>query len=106
MVRAKIPAETGLKPERWRDLSEGEYQQLSIREKIRHQKILAHEAAVKAGPMWRNRGTDATFARPVDGRVSADDMPGTFHHWKAIEAGHYAEARRLADIIRDREVAQ
>jgi hypothetical protein len=38
------PSERAAGVERWRELSEAEYQALTVREKIRHHQILAHAA--------------------------------------------------------------
>lgn len=100
MLRAKMPLENaGEKPLPWAPISNEEYDRLTIREKIRHQKILAHEAGCKAGPMWRNPTGGAKISRPTPGHTPADDLSPAFRHWKAVQAEHLAEAKRLQEII-------
>lgn len=106
LVRGSLPnPSAGVKPEEWRPLSDQEYAGLTIREKMRHQMILAAEAAKKAGPMWRNP-EGAGIARPVDGRIPPEEMPDVYRHWKAIEASHLKEVTRLREYIsRDERAA-
>lgn len=73
----------------WQPLSDAEYDQLSLRDKIRHHRILAHEARRKAGPMWRN-GKPAT----------AEDMPEIWRSWNARADNHEDEAHRLQATLK------
>lgn len=99
LVRGSMPIQSaGGKIEVWRPLSDQEYAGLSVREKIRHQLILAHEASCMAGPMWRNP-EGANMSRPTDGRLRLEDMPAAYKRWKDVEAGHMAEVARLRKII-------
>lgn len=89
MVRAATPSNqdpTANRP--WTPLSDAEYERLTITEKVRHQKLLAMEAGRKAGPMWAGGA-----------RASVECMPARWHEWKAREANHYEEARRLQAIL-------
>jgi hypothetical protein len=105
LIRAKLPREaSGDAPKAWRPLSDEEYAQLSVREKIRHQTILAHEASVKAGPMWRNP-PGSNMSRPMPGHIRAEDMPDTWRRWRDVAAGHMAEATRLRKYLRQQPVA-
>ena len=63
------------------------YERMTLAEKIRHHTILATEAEMKAGPMWRG-GKDG-FA------LSIAQMPPAWHEWKAKAAFHYDEIRSL-----------
>jgi len=99
MVRGKLPPEKREREGDWRELSDDEYRALSVREKIRHQLILAHRAGAKAGPMWRNPENTANIRRPMPGHIPLEEMPGAYHHWKHVEAQHLAEAKRLREII-------
>lgn len=98
LVREIAPADDGPKVEVWRPLTDEEYRALSVREKIRHQLILAHQARCKAGPMYRNeRG--ASVGRPMGERLSTEQMPETWHRWSRVAEGHEAEAKRLREIL-------
>lgn len=102
LIRSKMPVKVEERISDWRPLTDDEYRALSVREKIRHQLILAHEAGCKAGPMWRNP-EGANMARPVDGRVPLEEMPASYRHWREVEARHHAEAKRLREIINQPE---
>jgi hypothetical protein len=80
--------------EPWRQLTDDEYQRLSLSEKIRHHRILASEALRKAGPMWRNGGP-----------IAVEDMPEAWHIWKRKAEGHHAEAARLQKNLKRDEAA-
>lgn len=99
LVRSKLPIESKGRPQDWAPLSDDEYRALPIRDKIRHQLILAHEAGCKAGPMWRNPEGGGKMSRPVDGRLMPEDMPPTHRHWTEVRASHMAEVKRLREII-------
>lgn len=74
----------------WRPLTDEEYERLSLSDKIRHQRILAEEAAQRAGPQMRNR-------RPV----LAEDMPDRWHMWRARAENHQGEVKRLLKLLHD-----
>lgn len=100
IVRAKTPlASSGDKPREWTPISDAEYDSLSLREKIRHQRILAHEAYCKAGPMWKTPQGGTTLRRPVAGHVAERDMPDIWRHWRSIGQRHDAEAKRLQERL-------
>lgn len=84
------PGRVGAGPrlEAWRPLSDYEYDRLPLREKIRHQRILAEAAAQKAGPQMINK-------RPA----LADDMPAHWHEWRQKAANHTDEVRRLSEKL-------
>lgn len=85
-------AARGRKDEAWRPLTDDEYRGLTLREKIRHHQILAHQARTKAGPMW----TEGEKGRPL----TRDQMPQRWHELQAQADGHDAEVRRLRAMIR------
>lgn len=76
----------------WRELSDAEYQALDLPGKERHHMILSNQAAVKAGPMWRD-GKPA----PIEA------MPPVWHEWRRRSEHHREEARRLRDLYRRAE---
>ena len=78
--------------DRWESISDSEYEALPLTAKIRHQKILANEAACKAGPM---------FARSKGGAIALEEMSEDARRWKTKAANHYAEAKRLRLILDD-----
>jgi len=99
LIRGKLPANDDPRPDDWRPLTDEEFARLSIREKIRHHLILAHDAGIKAGPMWKTpQGSHA--GRPMPGHIEAKDMPETWSRWKSIEANHLTEVKRLREIVR------
>jgi hypothetical protein len=89
----------------WRPLSDAEYGALGLREKIRHQQILAAEARRKAGPMWRNPPGGASIQRPKPGHVEPHEMSPAYRKWSEIASGHEAEAKRLRGYLRSVPVA-
>lgn len=97
LIRGAMPSAPSERVEVWRELSDSEYANLTVREKIRHRTILAHEARLKAGPMYRNT---TNMTKPRDGSLSAEEMPGTWRHWSQIAEGHEAEAKRLREVLR------
>lgn len=105
LVRARLPAQKGPKVEVWREPTEDEYRAMTVREKIRHHHIMAHEAGVKAGPMWRNPEGAANIRRPMPGHLTIEEMPPTYHHWKRMQANHAAEAKRLREMINKADAA-
>ena len=82
----------GDKAEAWRPLSDAEYRGLTVREKIRHHQILAHQARTKAGPMWEH----GMMGRPL----AREEMPEKWHDLHRLADGHDAEVRRLRAMIR------
>ena len=101
MVRAVLPAKgEGPKVEAWRPISDDEYRQLPIREKIRHLQIVRSELMTNAGPMIKNEGS-------FKGRhLTPDEMPPKWHDAKARAAVIDAEINRLRETInRAREQA-
>lgn len=83
-VRGAMPKSGSVNNERWRVLTDAEYDGLTMSEKIRHRTIMAMEAKTKAGPMWRSGGP-----------VAPEDMPESWHTWSAIARGHYEEASHM-----------
>lgn len=80
----------------WRPATEAEYTAMSIRGKIHEQTILAHEAAGKAGPMFRN----TTQGPRMSGvHLTADEMPPAHAHWRQVAANHMAEVKRLRQYV-------
>lgn len=102
MIRAKQPIQrSGEKNGPWRELSDREYDALSLRDKARHQRILAAEARRKAGPMFKNTSHDIRNA--AGNFIAPQDMPNAWRRWQEIADHHEAEAKRLTKIIRDAE---
>lgn len=79
----------GGRAEAWSPLDDEEYEALSLRGKIEHQRILANLARRKAGPMWLN-GKPAT----------PDELPDRWHEWTKRAENHEAEATRLSGYMR------
>lgn len=77
----------------WAELSDADYERLSLREKIRYQEIAAYEARKKIPAMWWN-------GRPV----TADELPAEraerWRTWSAQARRHYDEAGRLAKFLK------
>lgn len=96
MVRAVLPAKgSGPKVEAWRPISDDEYRQLPIRDKIRHLKIVLSELMTNAGPMMVNEGS-------FRGRhLTPDEMPAKWHDAKARAAVIEGEISRLRDAIKN-----
>lgn len=88
-AQAPVDAGIGLNRE-WRELSSAEYEALTMREKARHQMILAHQCRIKAGPQARNKAP-----------VPASEMPDSWHALRRQADEHEQEARRLRAIIRN-----
>lgn len=91
--------------EPWRPIGDAEYAQLSVREKIRHHRIMASDCRQKAGPMFVNG--------EVPRHLTRDEMPEKWHALQARAKTHEAEAKRLNEIVRrppvtfaDRSVAE
>lgn len=98
LARSHQPQPTEERIQEWRPLSEEEFAALSLRDKIRHHGIMAHEARVKAGPMWRNTGA-GDMRRPQKAHVEPQDMPDVWRRWTSIADGHEAEAKRLRTYL-------
>lgn len=98
LVKKTVPSDRGAAPQAWRPLSDAEYEQLSLPDKIRHHRILAHEARGKAGPMFRNTGG-------MTGKhLESHEVTG-WSHWQEIARNHDAEARRLSQYLRQQPMA-
>jgi hypothetical protein len=91
MVRAEIeaPAPNAEPVQVWGPISDLAYDALGLPEKIRHQRLLAHQARRKAGPMWLN-------GRPA----GPDELPERWHEWTKRAENHEAEATRLSGYLR------
>jgi hypothetical protein len=103
LVKANLPtpaAEQGAN-EPWRPLSDDEYDRLSLRDKIRHHLIAAHETSCQAGPMWKTPET-STAGRPLPGHLTAAQMSEDWHSLTARAANHLAEAAHLRSILHRR----
>lgn len=95
LVRAVTPrGDNSAAPKVWGPVSDAEYEGMTLREKARHQSLLATEATRRAGPQWRNKAP-----------VPAEDMPPSWHDLHAKAKGHHAEAARLLNIVRERREA-
>ena len=95
LIRAELPQRReAVNAEPWRPISDAEYEALKLPEKIRHHRILAHDARRKAGPMWVN-GKHCT----------AEEMPEGWRRWNEQAERHEAEAARLTKYLRHSVVA-
>ncbi|MFZ2252670.1 MAG: hypothetical protein WAW13_00680 [Minisyncoccia bacterium] len=81
-------------PKVWGPVSDAEYEAMSLRDKARHQSLLALDATNRAGPQWRNKTP-----------IPAEDMPQEWHDLHRKAANHHAEAARLMTIVRERREA-
>lgn len=97
LVRESLPVEKGEPVRVWAPATEAEYAQMTIREKIRENTILSHEAFTKAGPMFRNDGGMGVKARGT--HLQPDEMPPAYRQWVEIGRHHAAEVKRLREII-------
>lgn len=70
-------------------VSDAEFDQMSLQDKIRQHRFLADQAFMKAGPMWRN-------GKPLN----ASDMPQSWHALIDKAKGHMRESKRLSDLIK------
>lgn len=84
------------RPHEWRPLSDEEYEALSLRDKIRHRLILAHEERRKAGPMFVNRSVGKWIAGE---HIPREEMPDAWHEHMRRAQNHEAEAARLRSVL-------
>ncbi len=82
--------QTGEKIGEMRKLTDGEYRDLTMREKVRYLDWLANQLRREAGPQWSNHTP-----------IPAEDMPERWHTLRAEAASHNAESTRLQGIIRN-----
>ena len=74
----------------WRELSDQEYQALSLAQKIDYRMIAAGQCRNRAGPQWR------------DGQPQLpEDMPPKWHYNIGLAKAHEAEAARLGQILKE-----
>ena len=107
LVRAALPAEKVEKAvEPWREPTDEEYRAMSVREKIRHHLIMAHEAGCKAGPMWRNPPGGSSMARPTAGHVAPAEMPDSYSAWRRQQEHHLDRVRELRHHLRHAVAAE
>lgn len=98
-IRAKLPLDRkGDAPREWEPISDAEYDTLTLREKIRHHAISAHEARRKAGPMWRNP-PGSSLKKPMAGHIQRQDMPAAWRILMDRAEAHEAEATRLRETL-------
>lgn len=98
MIRSYVRDEKPRINEPWRPLSDEEYGDLTLRDKVRHHRIMAHEARCKAGPMFRNT-THLTKGRPSGVHLTAEEMTEKWRHWTAEAERHEEEAWRLNQVL-------
>jgi len=89
IIRRFMGAPKDERMEPWKPLSDLAYDALSLPEKIRHHRIMAGQARLKAGPMWKN----GRAAEP-------SELPATWHEWTARAQNHDREADRLRSHLR------
>jgi hypothetical protein len=100
LIRDSLPNKPGEKVQVWRPLSDAEYANLTVRDKIRHQMILAHEAGSKAGPMFRNTSSGGPISKASGIHLTEAEMPDTWRTWTEIQRRHLAEAKRLREYLK------
>lgn len=88
LIRKHVAEEKPAQNGPWRQISEEEYEGLTLREKIRHRLILASEA----------RRTASTHTHGWDRNVTT--APAAYRHWIDVAAGHDREAMRLGAYLR------
>lgn len=76
----------------WAPATDSEYNAMTLREKIREQKLLAMDTRTKAGPMWRDGGP-----------LTLEQMPPAWHRLVETANQHFAEAQRLWRKLKDSE---
>lgn len=102
LVRDSLPVEKTGAVIPWRQAGPEEFRSMSVREKIRELTILAHEARLKAGPMFRNTSAKGAAITKASGKhLTPEEMPDTYRRWIAIAEGHEAEVGRLRRILRE-----
>jgi hypothetical protein len=102
LVRATMRREeSGGRPEPWRPVSDGEYQGMTVREKIRHHQIMLAEAGNRGGPMFRQNGAGGKAEH-----LTADQMPPKWHDAQAEKAFHNAEIKRLRGFMQELPAAR
>lgn len=99
LVREGAPSERGPAIAAWAPISDAEYQQLSVRDKIRHHQILSHEAYRKAGPMFRNTSGKAGLGKPMGDHLTTGQMPDGWREWTERGKHHAQEAHRLRQYL-------
>lgn len=102
LVREGIPAERTERLDSWRLLTDDEYGALSVREKIRHHQILAHQAYLKAGPMFRNTSQGPRMSGV---HLTPEEMDANHLKWADVGKHHTEEAHRLRQHLKGRPVA-
>lgn len=102
MIQAKTRKDSDPKraAQKWSDLSQQEYEALSLDEKIRHQRILSERAKFNAGPMYR-----AGMKWGSGNHMTPDEMPPKWHELQHQADGHSREAKRLKEFTRRQAMA-
>lgn len=100
LIRDSLPAEKSADgPARaWQPADQAEYDAMSLRDKIREHRILAHEARLKAGPMFRNVSGSMT-GRIRGERLKPEEMTSAWHRWTQEAERHDREAKRLSEYL-------
>ena len=83
-----MPDEEKTRIQPWSPPSDADYDSLTLRGKIREHQILANEAAVRAGPMFRSGK-----------HLTADEMSDDWRRLRAKAANHHAEVKRLGEKL-------
>lgn len=86
----------------WRPATEAEYAGMTIREKIREHTILAHDAAGRAGPMFRNTSQGLRMSGV---HLAPEEMPDSHHRWREEAKRHNQEIRRLRQYLSGKPLA-
>jgi hypothetical protein len=87
-IRAQVPSASVADFMPWRPLSDAEYAGLTVREKIRHHRIMASECRMRAGPQWKH-------GKPI----AAEDMGEMWREHRRKAAHHDQEAKRMQDML-------
>lgn len=82
------------RPEPWRPLTDQEYWDLPVREKIRHHQIMVAQAGFRGGPMFSQTGS-----KMKSGHLTREEMPPVWHDAQDEIALHNAEIKRLRGFM-------
>lgn len=85
--------------EAWRELTDSEYDALSLRDKIRHREILAYKLEGDAATLWR-RLPETKAGDPPSWRNYAASLADDWARMRETAAAHLNEAKRLGMHLR------
>lgn len=99
LIRENIPGEKAEKLNAWSEATAEEYQAMTLREKIRENQILSHEAYTRAGPMFRNLSRGAPISKASGQHLQSDQMSEASQRWRAQGEAYAAEATKLRKLL-------